>query len=160
MAANERVVESAASIVREAGTIPGLPILNIQQSQEAPFQFDPLGSGLPGVGVRGPGFALGNLAQSQDVATQVSGLPMLGPFGVIPEVEQREVRVCPTGHRLALDGLCYPKALLAKRSRLRMWPAEAAPPITRAEGRSLATRARTEKKIKSLGKRAGLKVTG
>jgi len=59
-----------------------------------------------------------------------------------------------------LDGLCYPKALLAKRSKLRMWPAEPAPPITRADGRALRGHERVEKKLKILGKRAGLKVTG
>lgn len=160
MAADERVVQQGLSIVRGAGTIPGLPILNVQ-SQETTrtgLFFDPFFSGDPGASI---GFQQQTtVTPSPDVRAQVSGLPMLGPFGVMPESVQRITRQCPPGHRLAKDGLCYPKALLAKRSRLRMWPAEAAPPITRAEGRSLATRARTEKKIKSLGKRAGLKVTG
>lgn len=83
---------------------------------------------------------------------------MFGPFGVAPQVEQRAIRRCPTGHRLARDGLCYPKALLAKRSKLRMWPAEPAPPITRADARALASIDRVQTKIKTMGKKAHLKV--
>ena len=140
--------------------MPDLPILRIQEAQATPVTRVP--------GVRGaaerffPGGATGfqTVPASQDVRSQVAGLPMLGPFGTVPAVEQRAIRRCPPGHRLAIDGLCYPKQLLGKRSPLRAWPAEAAPPITRAEAKSLATRERTEKKIKTLGKRAGLKVTG
>lgn len=160
MTANEGVVEtSGAVITRGADTIPQLPNLGFQQQQAQDFRIDinPPFGGRRGAGVD---IQLAQAAQSQDVRTQAAGLPMLGPFGVVPQEMQRVVRRCPPSHRLAKDGLCYPKALLAKRSKLRMWPAEPAPPITRAEGRSLATRDRTEKKIKTLGKRAGLKVTG
>lgn len=156
--ANQGVV-SNGTIISRAG-VPPLPILNIQSQEEAFFQFDPLGAGKEGAGLKVGDLAIGNLQESQDVRTQAAGLPMLGPFGVVPESVQRVIRVCPTGHRLALDGLCYPKALLAKRSKLRMWPAEPAPPITRADGRALRGHERVEKKLKVLGKRAGLKVTG
>ncbi len=158
--ANQQVVQGPAPIIRQAQTVPQIPILNIQQAQASPtFGFNPPFGGAPGVGVQAGPVRLG-FGESQDVRSQVAGLPMLGPFGSTPAVESRAIRRCPPGHRLAIDGLCYPKQLLAKRSRLRMWPAEAAPPITRAEAKSLATRERTEKKIKTLGKRAGLKVTG
>jgi len=139
---------------------PGLPILNIQE--------DPRGQATGGFELDLPGpfdidfrtFGPEQVQPSQDVRTQASGLPMLGPFGVTPQSVQRVTRVCPTGHRLAKDGLCYPKALLAKRSKLRMWPAEPAAPITRADGRALRGHERVEKKLKVLGKRAGLKVSG
>jgi len=159
--ANQGVVSNGVSISGNVGqTLPALPILNIQSQERSRvgFQVDVLGSGEPGFGIST--FQETTVSPSQDVRTQAAGLPMLGPMGVIPESVQRVTRQCPPGHRLAKDGLCYPKALLAKRSKLRMWPAEPAPPITRADGRALRGHERVEKKLKVLGKRAGLKVTG
>lgn len=159
--ANQRVVERQAQVVSRAQEfIPQLPILNIQQQQPSriPIQINPPFGGPAGVGVTFGGTQ--QVAPSLDVASQVSGLPMLGPFGIAPTVVSRAVRMCPTGHRLARDGLCYPKALLAKRSKLRMWPAEPAPPITRSDARALRKHESVEKKLKRLGKQAGLKVTG
>ncbi len=146
--------------IRTADTLPGLPNLG--------FQEDPRGQATGGFSLDLPGPFLDidfrtfgqEVQASPDVRSQVSGLPMLGPFGVTPQSIQRVVRQCPPMHRLAKDGLCYPKALLAKRSKLRMWPAEPAAPITRADGRALRGHERVEKKLKVLGKRAGLKVTG
>ncbi len=66
--ANQGVVTNG--VLDVTGTVPQIPILNIQQSQEAPFQFDPLGSGAPGIGFKAPGIALGNLAESREVAVE------------------------------------------------------------------------------------------
>ncbi len=139
---------------------PRAPILNIQQSIPGLPEIDlnlPF-AGEPGLGFNTP-FGRASFGESQEVRMQASGLPMLGPFGTVPVTEARAIRRCPPGHRLALDGLCYPKALLAKRSKLRAWPAEMAPPITRADARALNKIDSVQKKIKTMGKKAHLKVT-
>ncbi len=147
-------------VTRTQDIIPQLPPLAFQQAQVVPGPDINLPfHGRPGAGVSVGALRLG-IQESQEVASQVSGLPMLGPFGIRPTTVSRAVRLCPTGHRLARDGLCYPKALLAKRSKLRMWPAEPAPPITRSDARALRKHESVEKKLKRLGKQAGLKVTG
>jgi len=84
---------------------------------------------------------------------------MIGPFGVEPGVKEVAVRVCPTGMRLGIDGLCYPKQLLQARSRLRAWPSEMKPPITNADRRALNKIDSVRTKLKTMGKKADLKVT-
>jgi len=146
-----RVVERVATI-QEDFNLPQLPtILNIQQAQEV----------VPKPGVRGaierllPGGKTGFIVgQSENGA-----LPMIGPFGVEPGVKEVAVRVCPSGMRLGIDGLCYPKQLLAKRSKLRAWPAEMAPPITNSDRRALNKIDSVRTKVKKMGKKADLKVT-
>jgi len=86
-------------------------------------------------------------------------LPMIGPFGVQPGVKEVAVRVCPTGMRLGIDGLCYPKQLLAARSKLRAWPSEMKPPVTNADRRALNKIDSVRTKLKKMGKKADLKVT-
>jgi len=138
-------------IVRQADTLPALPNLGLQQSQEV----------IPKPGVRGvierilPGGKTGFIVAGQENGA----LPMIGPFGIEPGVKEVAVRVCPTGMRLGIDGLCYPKQLLAKRSKLRAWPAEMAPPITNADRRALNKIDSVRTKVKKMGKKADLKVT-
>jgi len=145
------IIETDASIQRTQQTIPGLPDLRFQQAQEV----------IDKPGIRGrlerlfPGGKTGLI-----VAPQENGaLPMIGPFGVAPGVKEVAVRVCPSGMRLGIDGLCYPKQLLAKRSKLRAWPAEMAPPVTNADRRALNKIDGVRTKLKKMGKKADLKVT-
>jgi len=136
-------------IDRDASTIPALP--NLQQDtngrrvirkpgiEGAIERFLPFGE---------TGFIVEN-----------GSLPMIGPFGVQPGVKEVAVRVCPSGMRLGIDGLCYPKQLLQARSKLRAWPAEMKPPITNADRRALNKIDSVRTKVKKMGKKADLRVT-
>jgi len=149
----EDVVGLKGPSIREAQTIPGLPRI----------EFDPIGAGKKGTRLRVGEFEISAFTQQEQqlMAPQANGaLPMIGPFGVQPGVKEVAVRVCPTGMRLGIDGLCYPKQLLAARSRLRAWPAEMKPPITNRDRRVVNTFDSVQTKLKKMGKKAGLKVTG
>lgn len=162
-AANQQaIISNGHTITRVDEVLPALPAVDLAQQQipgdiNFPFHGDP-GAGIS-IGDLRLGIQEERVQASQEVRMQQAGLPMLGPFGVVPQQEQRMIRRCPPGHRLARDGLCYPKALLAKRSKLRMWPAEPACPITRSDVRALRKRESVERKLKALGKQAHLKVS-
>lgn len=146
------LVEREATIVRTAQTIPSLPGIDLN----LPFH------GKPGAGVSVGPLRLGiqETQGGQIMAQSGNGaLPMIGPFGQAPEVENVQVRRCPRGMRLAIDGMCYPKQLLAARSKLRAWPAEMRPPITNADRRALNRIDAVRTKVKKMGKKADLKVT-
>lgn len=139
------------TVRRGAETLPGLPTLGFQETQEV----------VPKPGLRGaaerlfPGGKTGFIVAGQENGA----LPMIGPFGVQPGVKEVAVRVCPTGMRLGIDGLCYPKQLLAARSKLRAWPSEMRPPVTNADRRALNKIDSVRTKLRKMGKKADLKVT-
>lgn len=82
-------------------------------------------------------------------------LPAMAPFAITG------VRLdCPKGMVLGKDDLCYPKAVLRRNSTFRKWRSGARPTITRADEKALGRIAAVQKDIKTLGKKAGLKVTG
>jgi len=138
-------------IVRQTDTIPSLPNLGLQQSQEV----------IRKPGIRGQIERILPLGKTGFIVAphENGALPMIGPFGVEPGVKEVAVRVCPTGMRLGIDGLCYPKQLLAARSKLRAWPSEMKPPVTNADRRALNKIDSVRTKLKKMGKKADLKVT-
>jgi len=138
-------------IRRGAETLPGLPNLSFQETNGRRVIKKP---GLEGLIERVLPFG------ETGFIVENGSLPMIGPFGVAPGVKEVAVRVCPTGMRLGIDGLCYPKQLLAARSKLRAWPAEMKPPITNRDRRVVNTFDAVQTKLKKMGKKAGLKVTG
>ena len=88
-------------------------------------------------------------------ATQGSfGMPAL-----TPTIEQRTVHSCPAGMVLGKDNLCYPKAILSRRSKFRKWKGEARPPVTAADAKAIRRAERVKNRVKTLGKDVGLKVT-
>ncbi len=146
------IVAQDRTTIRQAQTIPGLPKI----------EFDPIGAGERGARLKvGPfDFRAFQQQETQLMAPQANGaLPMIGPFGVQPGVKEVAVRVCPTGMRLGIDGLCYPKQLLAARSKLRAWPSEMKPPVTNADRRALNKIDSVRTKLKKMGKKADLRVT-
>ena len=94
--------------------------------------------------------------------TDAGGVAVQGAFGmpaIVPNVEERIHRTCPAGMVLGDDNLCYPKAILGRRNRFRKWRQPPRPPITRADQKAIRRAEKAKKKIKSLGKDVGLKVT-
>jgi hypothetical protein len=153
------------------GTQAGMPTLpqvspriGTQGIQATPrgreIRINPPFGGAPGVGISIQETG-GNGRAGPSVAGRIGGrsLPFMGDIGVSPAVFQRQVRVCPRGQRLAIDGLCYPKALLGKRSPFRAWPSDPAPPVTAADAKALRKVDSIRKKVRTLGTKADLKVT-
>lgn len=84
-----------------------------------------------------------------------------GSFGmpaITPTIERRVHRTCPTGMVLGRDNLCYPRAVLSRRSKFRKWKGEKRPPISAADVKALRKVDRIRKKVRDLGKKADLKV--
>lgn len=81
------------------------------------------------------------------------GLPMVGVIGGAPDVEMREHRVCPTGQVLALDGNCYPRAMVPKS--LRAWPPGRKPPIMPSDWKALQRAETVRNKVKAIASTAG-----
>jgi len=82
-------------------------------------------------------------------------MPAIAPFA-----EQRVVLDCPPGMVLGKDNLCYPSAVLRRNSRFRKWRSSPRPSISRRDERAIARADSARKALKTLGKKAGLKVTG
>ena len=73
-----------------------------------------------------------------------------------PDVEVRQVRSCGPGLVLGKDGLCYDSRALS--NNLRMYPKPTKPPISAKQMRTLKAAESVTKTIKSLNKKAGLRV--
>lgn len=128
-------------IVRRSA--PRLPQIQLQQSQEV----------IKKPGVRGviertlPGGKTGFITRGG------VGMPMIGQIAVEPEVKSVDVRDCPTGMVLAIDGLCYPKQMVPKK--WRMWKPEPRPVVSRADQKAIQRADRAKKRLVNLTKKAG-----
>jgi len=117
---------------------------------------------LPGLGPGGPaplGFAPAAVAPASQVA--LPALAVVGAFdmpAIVPLALQRVTLDCPPGMVLGMDDLCYPSAVLRRNSRFRKWRSPPRPTITRRDERALGRIDAVRKDIKTLGKKAGLKV--
>lgn len=80
-------------------------------------------------------------------------LPFVGEIGGEPEVRTVRVRQCPRGQVLALDGRCYPKAMVPMQFReVRPRPKAA---VTAADRKAIRRAAATKKRLIGLTKDAG-----
>lgn len=82
-----------------------------------------------------------------------------GAFGMpamVPEEEMRRTLVCPRGMVLGDDELCYPKAVLPKRSKFRKWRGQARPPVSAADARHIRKAAAAKERVLRLAKDVGL----
>ncbi len=119
---------------------------------------------LPGVAPAGVGIQVGGTRLGFGETDPIligepqTALPFFGQVAVEPDREERTVRVCPPGFRLAIDGKCYHKAMLGKRSKLRAWPAGRAPLVSGEDARILGRIDSIQNKIKGANKKAGLRV--
>lgn len=89
------------------------------------------------------------------------GNAVQGAFGMpamTPVTEQRVHRTCPEGMVLGKDNLCYPKQVLPRRSKFRKWRPSPRPKVSHADFKAIRKAKSVKKKLKSLGKDAGLKV--
>lgn len=87
------------------------------------------------------------------------GAAVVGSFGlpaIAPQMVSQIVRRCPRGMVLGDDDLCYPKAVLPKRSRFRKWRGEVRPPVTRADVRAIRRAASARERVLELAKDVGL----
>lgn len=87
------------------------------------------------------------------------GNAVIGAFGVPamqPQVVTQLRRKCGPGMVLGKDNLCYPKAMLPKRSKYRKWKGEPKPVISRADMRAIRAAARAQDRVKELAKDVGL----
>jgi len=96
----------------------------------------PVPGGAPGTAVQG-GF----------------GLPATEPAGV-----SRLTRKCPRGMVLGIDNLCYAKAILPPRSKLRKWRRPPRPPLSRRDVKAIRTAAAAKDRVFELAKDVGLHV--
>lgn len=82
------------------------------------------------------------------------GLPATEPVGV-----QRVVRRCSKGMVLGIDNLCYAKAILPPRSKLRKWRRPPRPPVTRRDVVAIRRSAGARERVFDLAKDVGLHVS-
>lgn len=82
------------------------------------------------------------------------GLPATEPVGVT-----RVTRRCPRGMVLGIDDLCYAKAILTGRSKLRKWRRPVRPPISRRDTVAITRAASAKERVFELAKDVGLHVS-
>lgn len=116
---------------------------------EPPLVFDPAA----GICVS-PGSPV-DVSTNGVVTTQLSQI--LGVQGAAPMTSIR--RRCGKAKVLGIDGLCYPKALLPGRSKLRENKKPLAPPISRKQWRALKGSASAKEEAEKVAKEAGLHVS-
>lgn len=90
------------------------------------------------------------------------GRAVVGSFNlpaIQPEVETRTHRSCPDGMVLGRDNLCYPKAILSRRSKFRKWRQPRRPMFTAGDLNAIRRAERLKGKAKKIGKDLGFKVT-
>lgn len=88
--------------------------------------------------------------------TGAGGQAVEGAFGmpgITPTVEQRTHRSCPEGMVLGKDDLCYPKAVLSRRSRFRKWRQPPRPKVSHADWKAIRKAERIKDKLKDLTKK-------
>ena len=88
----------------------------------------------------------------RDVGRGRSRLPMIGEIGVTPETMAVATRRCPTGQVLAIDGLCYPRAMVPQQ--FRQWKRKR-PPMTVGDRNAIRKAASVRKRLVSLTRDAG-----
>jgi len=121
--------------------------------------FDPPFAAGAGVGLR----SLIPSAGGDDgtVVLERGGAAVVGAFGMparVPMTVERMVRLCGRGMVLGTDDLCYPKAVLQKRSRHRKWRAPIAPVMTGADKKIIRRAESLRDEVKELNKAVGLRV--
>lgn len=82
-----------------------------------------------------------------------------GAFGMpamVPEEEMRLTLICPKGMVLGDDELCYPKAVLPRRSKFRKWRAQARAPVSAGDARAIRKAAGAKDRVLALAKSVGL----
>lgn len=88
------------------------------------------------------------------------GVAVVGAFGmpaIVPEREPRVVHRCPPGMVLGkFDNLCYPKAVLPRRSKFRKWKGERRPIMSAADGSTIRKAAAIKGRVLQTAKDAGL----
>lgn len=97
-----------------------------------------------------PGGAPGTFPAGGGAVQGAFGLPAM-----TPAQEQRTRLNCPEGMVLGKDNLCYPKAILSRRSRFRKWRPAPRAKITAAEWKTLKKAARVKDEAKDVAKEAG-----
>lgn len=114
---------------------------------------------VPGVGC----VSLGDLGPGGAPAVRAAGgVAVQGAFGMPalqPRTETRTVRRCGPGMVLGKDNLCYPKAVLSRRSKFRKWRAAPRPPVSAADMKAIRRAARAKDRVANLGRDVGLNVS-
>jgi hypothetical protein len=108
---------------------------------------------------RGQCVAPGDIFPGGDPFMQTAGgQAVQGGFGlpaVTPTVFQQPIRRCPRGFVLGLDNLCYPKAILPRRSKLRKHRPPPRPAVTGGDVAAIRRADATRKRLVKLTKAAG-----
>lgn len=82
-----------------------------------------------------------------------------GAFGMPafePEGEFVQTLRCPKGMVLGMDDLCYPKAVLPRRSKFRKWRGQARPPVSAGDAKAIRRAASARERVLTLAKNVGL----
>lgn len=107
--------------------------------------------------------SLGDLAPGGAPAvTGAGGVAVMGAFGLPakqPTVETRIHRSCGPGMVLGRDNLCYPKAILSRRSKYRKHRLPPRPPVSAADMKAIRRAARAKDRVADLGRDVGLHVS-
>lgn len=85
-----------------------------------------------------------------------------GAFGLpalVPSYEERIHRDCPAGMVLGKDDLCYPKAVIGRRSKFRKWRQPRKPLFTAGDLNAIRRANRLQDRARRIGKDLGLKVS-
>lgn len=163
----DEVVEPARSIAPRGECAPG-------QLRAFGVCIDPLFTGKPGFGITPvPKFAPTNQFAPTNGGTAIvpqngTGQAVVGAFGLpamVPEqvgsIQRRDGSVGPIlrcGSRMVLgtDNLCYPKALLPRRSKFRKWRQPPRPTISAADTKAIRRAGRAKDRVLELAKSVGL----
>lgn len=100
-----------------------------------------------------PGGTPFTTAAGQQAVQGAFGMPAL-----TPTIESRTVRKCPRRYVLGEDNLCYPKAVLPRRSKYRKWRQARKPLFTAGDLKAIRKAERLKKKGKEIAKDLGWKV--
>lgn len=112
----------------------------------------------------------GGFQTGQQIASLVTGQPVGGTavapssggiptrFGVLqagvaPTVKTRSVRKCGRGYALAMDGKCYPRAMLPRWARA--WKPEPRPVVSRSDQKAIRRAEAAKKRLVKLTRAAG-----
>lgn len=88
-----------------------------------------------------------------------TGTAVEGGFGIpalLPAAVVRKSLQCRRGFVLGIDDLCYPKALLSRRSKFRKHRMPPRPTISRRDERAIRVASRAKDRVLALAKDAGL----
>lgn len=157
--------------LRNGGSTPAPTPLVGPTLQTCPtgFRLNPATGQCETVGVLGgiqrlaPGGKSGTLTDVTGQATVGAfGLPALVPsqVGTITRNDGvvSPILRCPRRMVLGTDDLCYPKALLGRRSKFRKWRAPVRPPVSSADAAAIRRAERARDRVKELAMDVGFKV--